>query len=104
MNSSEEFFQKYKPMIDHTGQIRKFSCHGSDLNLVRQMDPDCVWTIVNHYNGTWILEPGYKRAGREYFVICENPFTQEEIESDEWEDIIWHTDVYIKEPEKVDAD
>lgn len=96
MDLNDAFFEKFKPLLDHTGRIRKFACEGSDLNIVRQMEPECIWTIVNRYDGTWVLAPGYKRAGREYFVICDQPYDIEEVTSDDWEEIIWHSDVTME--------
>ena len=103
MNTIDDFYHKFKPMLDHAGRIKKFACEGGDLNMVRQMEPKSVWTIVDHYNGTWILEPGYKRAGRLYFVICENSFDEDEVYSEDWVDIVWHTETQTENIKLVDA-
>ena len=73
------FYEYFKPYRHPLAQHNIWGGHGletfgEDLNLVRSLDPDYVWTVLDGDSGSdqWIT-PGIRYVNRVCYLVTEKP-------------------------------
>jgi len=77
----DQWVEKYKPIknyFDSTNDIF-FETFGEELDFVKSADPKHVWTLVDGYEGTWIVSE-FHVVNRIAYAVTEMPHNGEQIE------------------------
>jgi hypothetical protein len=88
--TEEEWLKRFGDPQDNPGGSVLFETIGEDLEIVQAADPLTVWTVIegdeteNQY-----LFPGFHAVNRIGFIISAWPITQEELDSGEWNEVLW---------------
>lgn len=76
-----EFFDKYKPIVNpfdsnaaENGCL--FETYGAELQMVKDAEPNKVWTLVTDDNGETIIVNGAHFVNRLGYLITQEPFDQ----------------------------
>ena len=82
--TEEKFIEIYKPIYNTNTESYMFETYGRDLEHVLQIanneQINFIWTGVSCKNEETYLIPGYHLVNREFYYICEIPWTDENIE------------------------
>lgn len=90
MKNEEDWDGRFGGALENAEGSVLFETFGEDLAAVQAADPKTVWTVIegdeteNQY-----LSPGFHMVNRIGYVLSENPITEAELESGEWEEVLW---------------
>jgi hypothetical protein len=75
---------------ENSEESNLFETFGEDLEAVMNADPATVWTVIegDETENQYLL-PGFHHVNRIGYVIAEKPITQEELDSGEWNEVLW---------------
>lgn len=81
----EDIFQPIKNHIDENASYDgfMFETYGEEIDYVKSIDNNKIWTIISTENEeSWFI-PGFHIVDRLGFIICSNPWEDEEIQVDD---------------------
>lgn len=88
MKNEDQWNERFGDTVDNGGTTL-FETYGDDLKKVQAVDPSTVWTVIETENENQYLRPGFHVVDRIGYVLSENPITQEELNSGEWDPVLW---------------
>ena len=85
MTTLDEWFEKYKPIVNETGdsglfiddKCYLFETYGADVERVQKAckeDPRTVWTLLDGDEGESVIGDGFHFVNRQGYFITEVPF------------------------------
>jgi hypothetical protein len=88
--TEEEWDARFGGALDNSGGSTFFETFGEDFAAVEAADPLTVWTIVegDETENQYLL-PGFHHVNRIGYVLAEQPITQAELDSGEWNEVLW---------------
>ncbi len=88
--SEDEWDARFGGAKDNSGGSSFFETFGEDFEAVTAADPMTVWTIVegDETENQYLL-PGFHHVNRIGYVLSEQPITQAELDSGEWNEVLW---------------
>lgn len=88
--TEDEWIERFGEPRTHSGGTTFFETFGEELATVEAADPLTVWTIVegDETENQYLL-PGFHHVNRIGYVLAEQPITQEELDSGEWNEVLW---------------
>jgi hypothetical protein len=80
----DEWLETYKPITDKHGNIRTFETFGEDLEIVKVVDNQFLWTWVDggDYSG---YSTGFSFVNRMCYFVCTVPWTDDNLYVDIYE-------------------
>jgi hypothetical protein len=88
--TEEEWEARFGGALDNSGGSTFFETFGEDFEAVTAADPLTVWSIVegDETENQYLL-PGFHHVNRIGYVLSEQPITQAELDSGEWNEVLW---------------
>jgi hypothetical protein len=88
--TEEEWEARFGGALDNSGGSTFFETFGEDFEAVTAADPLTVWSIVegDETENQYLL-PGFHHVNRIGYVLAEQPITQAELDSGEWNEVLW---------------
>jgi hypothetical protein len=88
--TEEEWDARFGGALDNSGGSTFFETFGEDFEAVTAADPLTVWSIVegDETENQYLL-PGFHHVNRIGYVLSEQPITQAELDSGEWNEVLW---------------
>jgi hypothetical protein len=88
MKNEDQWNDRFGDVIENNG-TSLYETYGDDLEKVKAADPLSVWTVIETENENQYLRPGFHLVDRIGFVLSENPITEQELQSGEWDSVLW---------------
>ena len=89
MKNEDQWDERFGDAVENSEGSTFFETYGDDFEAVKAADPATVWTIVEGENDNQYLIPGIHFVNRIGYVIAEKPITQAELDSGEWNEVLW---------------
>lgn len=88
--TEEDWDARFGGAIETSEGTTHHETYGADLEAVEAADPMTVWTIVEgDETDNLYLVPGFHAVNRIGYVLAEKPITQAELDSGEWDEVVW---------------
>jgi hypothetical protein len=69
----EDFVEKYEPLCDENEDLKTFETYGEELDYIRSLSSDLVWTVTEGDSGNLYLCTGYHLVNRLFYLVCKVP-------------------------------
>lgn len=88
--TEDQWLERFGDALETAEGTTLHETFGSDLEAVQAADPMTVWTIVegDETENQYLL-PGFHFVNRIGYVLSEKPITKEELDSGEWNEVLW---------------
>jgi hypothetical protein len=86
--NEDQWSDRFKDAVLNEEGSAFFETYGRDLEAVKAADERKVWSIVEGDEGQYLI-PGFHVVNLIGYVLSQEPITDEEIASGEWDETIW---------------
>jgi len=86
--TEEEWIARFGDALENSEGSTFFETYGDDWAVVQAADEKTVWSIIESDENQYLV-PGFHFVNRIGYVLSVAPITQEELDSGEWDEILW---------------
>lgn len=87
--NEEQWFERFKDTLENEEGSSFFNNTGRDLERVQAADEKTVWSVIEGEGDNLYLLPGFHVVNNIGYVLSEEPITDAELASGEWDEVLW---------------